>query len=315
MANPRNAIQRAEQEYLAEQHSPNEYEYARAPFEEEDYGRHAECEIGYNRTIQPEALMGDYPPGAPLPTQDKSRLLHPFVSWQGDVQIQVVDYNVVGPVGQGRASLKSLFALGRNDQNVYTMVPDPLAPNEFVTGRGVVAGPPPEPQFSAPNLVLGVILDWGVNLLTWAPFSFRIRCQNWFGPFGAQRLDRDITVYVDSKTSNGSSILIPFAQRLTGATVQVGPAPIPAITPAGLGAMSMGVVQPAELGQQTIDPPSPDYSAVRVGPLPGAIAAAFSGSVRLMTAASPATALYARLEGLQTGGFNAGGAEHSHRGK
>lgn len=236
-----NGIVRAETDYLEHLDTapPEEYAYARGPFEEQVYERHDACEIGYSRTIQPEALLGDYPGGVPEYIRDKSRLLHPFISWQGDVQIQVVDYNVVGPVGQGRKALEFTALAGRNDQTVYPMILDPLAPGEFVTGRGVIAGPPAEPQFSARNIILGVAVDWGINLLNWAPFSFRIRCLNWFGIAG-QRLDRDLTVYVDSKTSNGSTILIPFAQRLTGATVQPGGPTTPAITPPGLGAMSMG---------------------------------------------------------------------------
>lgn len=315
MNHKQDALAKAEQEYLNETHSPQEYEYARGPFEAEEYARHNQCEIGYSRTIQPEALLGDYPPNAPQYVQDRARLIHPFVSWQGDVQIQVVDYNVVGPVGQARAALKTLFTLGRNDQIVYPMVADLAAPGEFVTGRGFQVGPPLEPQFSAENTVIGVIVDWGVSLLTWAPFSLRIRARNWYGIHGGQRLDRDITLYVDSKTSNGSSIMIPFAQRLTGATVQPGDLVTPAITPSGLGAMSMAIVQPALLRYQSVDPASANYSEVRVGPLSGVIAAAFGASVRLMTVATPGVALWARLEGLMTGGFVAGGAEHSHRGK
>lgn len=305
-----------EEQYLREPHPDHEYPYARGPFEEQAYGRHNECEIGYSRTIQPEALLGDYPDNAPIWKRDASRLLHPMVSWQGDVQIKRVDYNTVGPVGQGKASLKEVFTNGRNDQTLYTMASDGVS--SFFTGRGLLAGPPvPEPRFSGPNLVLGVTIDWGVSLLNWTPFAMRIRLMNWFGsPFkgGAQRLDRDMVLYVDSKTSNGATILIPFAQRLTGDTDNPDVIPIPPIDPPGLGAMSMAIVQPAFFNILPDDPASASSPSVQVGPLPANIFPFFGATVNLMTAASPQSALYAQLEGILDA-KPIRRASHTHRGK
>lgn len=305
---------------------PKEYNFGSVPFEEAQLAQHAACAPGYSRTLSPEALLGDHVAGAPLWGYDRSRAVHPILSHAGSVWLRNADYNVIGVVGQAQAALDAVYTLGRNDQTDYPFVFDG-GTGLWVAGDVLVPG---GMAFSAPNLVLGVAIDWGVQLQQFTPFIMTIETRGfaqtpWAG--GANYLDRRVAVYVDGKTSNGSTLLIPFAHRLGGnggsATATSpwtgGASP----TPATAGGMSMAMMQPAYLGFQTtvenVDPPLPGIGplptpTVRIGPLPASVIANFGATMQLLTAGAPITALYADLEGLLTAEPSPA-AMLSHRGR
>lgn len=219
------------------------------------------CPAGYNPAMTPESFLGG---GCRNPNWvcDRGRALPPWLSTSDPTVVAAIinDYNAVGTVGQMRAVFEQLYALGEFSQNRYTAV---------VAGQTATSTVPNTDNF----VVLGVRVDWGVDLLNWQPFDLVLATNGFQTLFNRQSVDRSFTVRVSR--NNGSSIYVPLAQRTVG----------------------ISFAQPT-LGQVN----AATGATITASNIPATVAAAFGMTVQLLTAFHPITAAYGMALGLLDGG-------------
>jgi len=263
--------------------------------------------LGIDRsTSGPEDANADYSQASPEVYHRSAVLQVPSVIWmQGTGLVTRADYNALSNYQYFRAGMDLVNALGRNDQ----------AEQIAWTADGIdfiVSGP------SAPNLVLGVIIEWSLQLQVSSAFTMRIATTN-FRSMSFQSLDRVIDLRLGPGTTpdsmafaNGGMFAFLFGQRMStndtcGCTGGSG------CVTAGSGGMMKAVVQPAWIAPANppdyIDPAvttnlSPYIAGLTVpfgtnqsngGPrititVPGTIGAGFGYVARYLTAASPGLA-------------------------
>lgn len=212
-----------------------------------------------------EALLGEGCFDSHHYVCDKSRLIPGYISGP-DIYARSIDYPTVGPIGQVRAAVETMFARSRQMSNNF-----PLTVTGTTYGGTFANNAAPAPVTTQFPFSLGFVLDWGISMLAFAPFDMQITTTGWVGE-DLQPLDRTMTLRVSRPA--GSSIYIPWAQRITPS-------------------MSMAQAQlarPVGNGETA--------ATIAVGPLPAAISASFSASVSFMTAFVPTTAAFAAKIGL-----------------
>lgn len=237
--------------------------------------RPAGNECSLERIDVPENLLGDGCYDARHYVCTRASQVRGFASDIGNdaLKVKQVDYPVAGTVGQSRAVFETLFALGTHDETEHP---------------GVLAGFDSISTFPASGAEpsLGFRLDWGIALLSFAPFNMKIVTSGWrtgvalppTGIAAAQATcDRTVELRVYPGASGGS-VFIPWAQRF-GTGMQIGQPVI-------------GYVPFSDVA-----PPA----TIRVAGLPAPIAAAFSQTVTLLTSFSPSTAFYAKLQNFYGG--------------
>jgi len=229
----------------------------------------ANCPTGYGRGLAPEALLGDTGPNPDIYIFDRGRLIPGYATTMppGEARLSSIDYTTIGPVGQVRAVVEQLYALGTQDVKRYNMFPDPVNPNDFIAEFGAAtAGPPPVSQLLQNSL--GFLIDFGIENLTFAPFDMQVRTAGFttFGDGGV--VDRNMVLRIAG--SNGGRIFVPWAMRIN-ASMQLAMAKVAATVPTG--------VSPAH--------------EIRIVALPTNIANTFSATVQFLTANSPVTAEWA----------------------
>lgn len=210
------------------------------------------------RQLAPEDLLGDRCREADSAACDKGRYIRPFVSTVGDAYLEAMylDYNVIGTVGQARAAVRRMYADETQDVGRTTMVG--ASPNFNATFAA----------YPTRAACVGFVIDWGIEMLNYAPFDMQIITSGWIN-LGGTTLDRNLTVRIHGTV--GSSIFVPFAQRTTPS-------------------MSIAQMQVAHSGG--------DGATIQVASLPTNIFSSFSATISLLTAFSPRTAAYAALENI-----------------
>jgi hypothetical protein len=263
--------------------------------------------LGLDRsTSGPEDANADYSQASPEVYHRSAVLQVPSVVWmQGTGLVTRADYNVLANYQYFRAGMDLVNAMGRNDQ----------AEQIAWTADGLtfsVSGP------AAPNLVLGVIIEWSLQLQVSSAFTMRIATTG-FQAMSFQDLNRVIDLRLGPGTTpdsmafaNGGMFAFLFGQRMStndtcGCTGGSG------CVTNGSGGMMKAVVQPAWIAPAN----PPDYIDPEVttsltpyiagltapfgtnqsngGPriditVPGTIGAGFGYVARYLTAASPAMA-------------------------
>jgi hypothetical protein len=230
----------------------------------------ASCASGYDRSITPESLLAD---GCVNPQDyicDKQRGLPPWTSDSPACHMQrlIDDFTQVGTVGQTRAAIEMMFAAGGFGD---------------VRMPGVLAG-----ANSVATFLIGVIqpsvgvrVDWGVQLLNYAPFDLNFTTSGFVASsFGlapaANAINADRTFSARVSQVPGGSFFVPWGVRV---------------------APGMSVAQ------QIVAVSDEAVSAtVSVTGLPAALAASFSMQVTLLTAFHPLTAQFAAVSGIYAGG-------------
>lgn len=217
------------------------------------------------RSWAPENLLGDACVNPASPQCDRSRLIHSFVSTAGEpfVMMQTADYSTLGPLGQARAALRTLYSVGTQNVARYVGV---------VVGADLVATIPnigPLPGGS--GACIGFRFDWGISYLSYQPFDLEIVSDGFFNLHGGQSLDRHFTLRVNAL--NGCSIFAPFAQRVSPS-------------------MSVAQVQVAEAALEV------GNATIRARNVPPTLLANMSVTVQLLTAFGPATAAWAEIESV-----------------
>jgi hypothetical protein len=209
-----------------------------------------DCADGYDMKAFPEALLGVHCPTNEPNVRDKRRAIRGILSDLGSPQFSVLsmDFNMVGPVGQLRAALKTMMAVATF--NIVRFVGVIAATSNTITA----------PAAGFPTSI-GVRLEWGVGLTSYAPFAMTITTVGLLNLFGAGVLDRLVTVRV--RDINGGEIFLPWGHRPTG--------------------MSMAQIQ---VGNAAAG------ATITASGLPAAIAAAFSWVGQFLTPFSPLTAQY-----------------------
>jgi hypothetical protein len=207
-----------------------------------------DCADGYQVQAYPEALLGVHCPTKEPNTNDKARAVRGVQTdtRYPSMSVVFIDFTFVGPVGQVRAALKTLYTLAAFNATRFV---------------GVVAGTTDvvtAPAGGFPTSV-GVRLEWGVGLTSYAPFAMTITTAGFLTLFGAGVLDRTMTLRV--RDVNGGELFIPWAHRPTG--------------------MSMAQNMPGN---------APIASTITISGLPATIAAAFSLVAQFLAPFSPITA-------------------------
>lgn len=235
-------------------------------FEAQQYDAYKPYAFQPNMTV--EALLGQGCNDANEYICERERILPGVVSNEF-FALRSIDYPVVGPVGQFRASTEYLYARGKHMPDQF-----PLALVGANFEAEFFADDPASPVNGVFPWSLGCVMDWGVATLSFLPFDLTVQTLNWIGDDG-QSLDRQFTIRVQRTV--GSSIYVPWAQRIAPA-------------------MAMGQVQPAKPrteeagGSKIIIKNLPSPYTVPAGP--------FGAQVSFMTAFSPQTAAFASLTGL-----------------
>lgn len=222
----------------------------------------ANCSTNYDRWQTPENVIGDVDwdeaskADYPNYIRDRARLVQSFASSSepGAVLMRSPDFTSVGTIGQVRACAERLYSGGKVDPTVYA---------------ATIAGSTATSTLTTPTATaIGVVVDWGISLLNYAPFDLQLKTTGFFAiddlTAAPQSTDRNIVFRV-SKTG-GCSIYLPFAKRVSPP-------------------MQQALMQVSYA-------PTPDTGTVTVQALnlPAAIASAFSMSVQLLTNAMPPTA-------------------------
>jgi len=227
------------------------------------------CPAGYDRSITPESLLADS--AHPIPyLRDKARGLPSWISDSEacDMQRVIDDYTQVGTVGQTRAAIEALYAFGGFGD---------------VRIAGILAGANDVATFPVANLPvsIGFRLDWGIQLLNYAPFDMNIHTVGWstastiLSP-QSPLVDADRIFTTRVQKVSGGSIFVPWAARVTP----------------GMSVAQQVMAVSVEVVAATIS----------VENLPAAIAASFSMQVTLLTAFHPLTAQFATAIGAYVGG-------------
>jgi hypothetical protein len=214
----------------------------------------------------------------------------------GDFTIFAADYNMMANYQYVKDAMAVVGAAGRNDQQDYNFV---AASNVFTAG-GINVG---VQAFSSPNLITGFQIEWGLSILSWAPFTMTLQTHNFKGQH-YQPVDRRVVMRFESaKSGNGGIFQCLFGQRLTysdscgcgGYGVYSGTGAAYSAT----GGMNKAIVQNAvvpgqyqsTLGGGIFIPP---YNVVQGEDLPfitltvpAALASGFSATCHLLTAGSP----------------------------
>jgi len=223
------------------------------------------CVIGYDRRFAPEMLLTDGQGTDPY-IIDKIRALPPYnATAPGDmVSLVSADYSQVGSVGQSRAAMETMFS--GFSQNVQRF--------PFVT-----VGTDSTVIFNSTTQVapssIGLRIDWGVNLLNFAPFDLQVVTENFVQAFGLQSVDRNITLRVNSVS--GCSLYFLWALRQSP---------------------SMSIAQNQIGDQHVTDVLIP---SITIPGLPANVLANFSATLQFLTAFSPITDAWATGVGLYRG--------------
>jgi len=204
---------------------------------------------------------------------------------EGEFTVFSTDFNVMANYQYVRAGADDVGAEGRNDQTTYQLLPVGGGSNVYLVGQ---TGYQP---FSAPNLILGFQIEWGVNMLNYQPFTMEVQTFNFRGR-SFQPLDRHFTLRMGGAQGfkGGSSGIFQalFAQRLTSSDS------CGYVYTANSG-MNKAIVQPAII--PNIGAPvgyMPGYAVVAAADMPYiqvkipiALVGFFGATVHLLSAASP----------------------------
>lgn len=224
------------------------------------------CDTGYDRSLAPENLLAD---GVGIPALyigDKARSLPPWLtdSKKCEMQRMFEDYTQVGTVGQARAAIETLFALG-NFGNV--------------TVQGVVAGN--DLVITIPNASvkasIGFVLDWGVTLVNYSPFDIVLTTTGasasgfQLTPNDANPAVANRSFTVRAKQVPGGRIFVPWAVRV---------------------APGMSIAQQVIAG-----PTAAADVVITINNVPAAILAQMNAQATLLTAFHPLTAAFAAAIG------------------
>jgi len=246
---------------------------------------------GMSRWTSPELSAADYSEVDPSIYHELAAYqVPPFVPLLGVYEIVRADYNIVGSYEHLRAGLSVVEALGRNEQASYSGY------------KNTTAGTISFQGFSAPNIIAGFQIDWGVPELYAQPLEIGIDTYYFKDAFGWGTVDRSLTLRVNDLRggASGGKFQVLFSHRQTTAqTCGVGTAGVYA------GGMQMAIFQPAvvpcSLVMGTGDPERfpPLYisdgdadSLPRITlTVPTSLITNFDARCRLLTAASPQVAL------------------------
>lgn len=275
---------------------------ARPPTMEQALGSRNYFIEGLDRIASPEDANADYSI-FPAEMYHASALLQvPAVIWlQGSGLITSADYNVLSNYQYFREGAAFVGSAGRNDQNEY--------PATSANGVDFVMSAP-----TAPNLVLGVILEWSSQLQTSSAFTMKVST-TMFKSISYQTLDRsfDVRISPGGRTpdgsiqfANGGVLAFTFGQRISKNDTCGCLSGSGCTNTLARGGMMKAIVQPAFIATFSdvdIDPFPPMFipgltvrSAAAESPplitvtVPAAIGAGFSVLARYLTAASPALA-------------------------
>lgn len=232
----------------------------------------------------------------------------PIIPVKGNFTLFSVDYNTLANYKYVKSALNVLGAAGRNDQSDYELLLTANATGLFQAGGAAnISGLRP---FSSPNLVIGFQVEWGLNILNYAPFSMTLRTFNFRGQH-YQQVDRRVVVRFDSSqgaddsgsSSNGGVFQVLFGQRLTyNDSCGCGGywSTQPAATYQAAGGMNKAIVQnaviPGQYGPAIADGAAfmPPYSVINPDDLPYIqiqippnLEDGFAATIHLITAASP----------------------------
>jgi hypothetical protein len=171
-------------------------------FEEQGNKRGAppsRCDVGYQRLIVPEALMGDHG-DCVVYCDDKDRLIPGFsVNVSSDkVELSLIDFTTVGPVGQVRSVLQRLYG---GDPHTVARTPGVVAGANYDI---VLAGIQPN--------TAGIRVDVSLPFNNYAPYDLQVQTIGYINT-GGQVVDRNITLRVNNAL--GFSLYLPFALRIT----------------------------------------------------------------------------------------------------
>jgi hypothetical protein len=228
--------------------------------------------------------------------------INPVIELAGDITENSSDYNVLYDVGALRIAADFVHIAGRNDQNRYASVDD--LPNlQKVFGYDPVLTPG-NPVFSTPNWVLGFALQWTVsNVVNVGTFDMTVDATGWTAEAG-QVLDRQGCDFRTSPFNAGgddfsAGTLAPnsgvfamlFAQRQAPTNTPLGVPPV-------RGGMNLAIPQPAYMA------PFDEGAGIVPGQvrvtLPASVFGDWSGTLHLLTAASPWTAMVRKATGVDT---------------
>lgn len=186
----------------------------------------------------------------------------------GNVTISQSDYNVLSNLQYLRDAAALLGAVGRNDQSTYAL-------SMAASGVGTFQ------QFSSPNMLLGLQIEWGLSMLNATSFYMTVATSNFEGQYG-QDVNRQFTLRMTPQPGAASASGIfqfLFANRTSGTSA--------GYHYNGLGGMNRAVIQPAVLGD--IDDTVVNAPLLTIT-VPAALYSYVTIAARPITAASPALA-------------------------
>jgi hypothetical protein len=261
--------------------------------------------VGRNRRrIAPETVLGANAYARPTDILERSNWnVNPVIELAGDITEIQYDYNVLVNLAGAGESADLVHELGRNDQTKYQSVDD-VGPNQKVFGYDPILTPG-NPVLSVPNWVLGFAIQWTLASTTTnvGTFEMSVDAIGWTGMSG-QVLDRRGCDFRTSPLNAGGDDFSPgtlapnsgifamlFAQRQA-------PNDTPLGTPPARGGMNLAIPQPAFMaGFDEETGVVPGQVRVTLGPT---IFPLWSGTMYLLTAASPWTAMVRKAIGLDT---------------
>lgn len=197
----------------------------------------------------------------------------------GQFVIDTADFMTLASLKQAREAAGLVDILGRNDQKSYTMS----------NSSGTFS---PDGAFSEPNIVLGLAVEWSVQLLSAQAFTMQIATTD-FRNMSYAPVDRTFKLRISTAGGNGSAFggifSFPFAQRQLSGAAACG------FSTTAQGGMTLGTVSPAVIpnfvnATQRFPPFIIGATANRPSltiTMPSSVASAASVTVYLLSASSP----------------------------
>jgi hypothetical protein len=237
--------------------------------------------------------------------QDTGRGLPSVLALRGGFRVESADHNVLLNAGHARSAAQLVSSFGRNDQDARPFINLTTTTWQCGQTNTVPAPSPVNGSFSHSNLVLGAMIEWGVQSDAFLPFDMHVWTHN-FRNFSMNQVpvDRDFTIRFDPTQGNGGMFAFLFALRQPRNGSAYG-------TVTASGSMNAALVQPAYIGlhyfdanatgvvlQRQVAGFNTQHEAIVAVDIPAALQATFSASCRLLTAGSPALATVCERLGL-----------------
>lgn len=210
------------------------------------------------------ALLAEIPPT--VMRDMASDCIAPLVNYNGMVSVRNADYASLGSVAQLLDAVRVLQQFGAYAPTVTAGAVNGALYEVIITDTELLT-----------QLVLGIRVDWGINLQSYAPVTSGVKFEGFQDPWiatnflvpdagaGAHVLNRVMNLRFDG--SLGGSFFIPAAYRSRAS-------------------MTNAVIQPARIDNDHAETPTPP-TLTFLG-LPATILAAFTAEVQLITAHSQA---------------------------